>query len=113
MPRVIGTGLHVQDLARSVDFYTQVLGMKETARYELESLTEVVMTHPAVPDAATVMLLARTDHVGPPADGDGLNKLMFAVDDVRAACELLAAWGGEIEKAPAELAEHGVTMAMV
>ena len=113
MTHVIGTALNVQDLARAIDFYTNVLGMKESARYELESFNEVVMSSGEGSGAATIMLVERPDHSGPYTLGDGLYKVMIDVDDVRLTCERVTKWGGTIEVQPAELPAHGVTMAMV
>lgn len=113
MPRVIGTGLHVQDLGRAVDFYAEILGMKETARYELEGLTEVVMSFAFESQPVTLMLIQPKGEAGPDPLVDALNKIMLAVDDVRAICGRLDEWGCEIERPPTVLEEHGVTMAIV
>jgi lactoylglutathione lyase len=110
---VLGTALHVEDLGRSIDFYTNVLGMQESARYELESFNEVVMSSDGGSGTATIILVERPDHSGPYTLGDGLYKIMIDVDDVRLTCERVVRSGGTIEVQPTELPAHGVTMAMV
>jgi lactoylglutathione lyase len=107
---MLGTGLHVRNLTRSVDFYTEVLGAHEAGRYQLPELTEVSLSFGD--GQAALMLIERSDHAGPYAIGDGLNKLMLEVDDVQRACAGFAAWGCEIEKPPTPLPEHGVTVAI-
>jgi lactoylglutathione lyase len=113
MARIGGVGLHVQDLARSVDFYTQVLGMKETARYELAEFDEVLLGYGEGPDTPSMFLVGRADHEGPYSIGDGFYKVVLTVDDARAICDQVAAWGCAVERGPIDLPEHGLTMAMV
>jgi catechol 2,3-dioxygenase-like lactoylglutathione lyase family enzyme len=56
--RIVGTGYHVADLDRSLDFYTRILGMIETTRYEFPGITEVLLTY--VDDDAAPSALRRT-----------------------------------------------------
>ena len=63
--------------------------------------------------SATLLLIGPKDNALQYPLVDALNKVMLTVDDVRGICDKLEGWGCEIERPPAELEEHGVTMAMV
>lgn len=84
------TGIRVKDLERSVDFYTKVLGMKESGRSKIE------------PTGGEVVSLT-TDEGGPVLElnyygkgskfnteylvGEGVDHLAFQVDDLDKAAE--------------------------
>jgi hypothetical protein len=44
-PGILLVGLNVTDLQRSLDFYTKILGLKETRRYAFPQLTEVLLSY--------------------------------------------------------------------
>jgi lactoylglutathione lyase len=79
------TGIRVKDLKESVQFYTQVLGMKETGRSRIEqSKGEVVslITHEGGP-----VLELNYYESGSPFDkeyvpGEAMDHLAFQVDDL-------------------------------
>jgi lactoylglutathione lyase len=110
--RVVGVGVHVTDLDRSVEFYTSVLGMKEVARYEFEGITEVLVGFGDLGGAATVVLVDRAEHPGPYDMGTGFDRVLLMVDDVDATCERLRAFGCEVTKEPGASAEVPVRIAM-
>jgi catechol 2,3-dioxygenase-like lactoylglutathione lyase family enzyme len=79
------TGIRVKDLKQSVQFYTQILGMKETGRSRIEqSKGEVVnlITHEGGP-----VLELNYYESGSPFDseyvpGEAMDHLAFQVDDL-------------------------------
>ncbi len=93
-------GIGVSDLKRSVDFYTRVLGMKQTQVFKLDYMDEVVVAHEG---RSAVVLMHYTD-------GSARNyrdnpvKLVFYVTDPAGLIEAIRADGLEIthEPAPAE-----------
>jgi catechol 2,3-dioxygenase-like lactoylglutathione lyase family enzyme len=80
--RIIGTGLNVSDLDRSVDFYTRLLGFTESARHELDDLTEVVLAQDAGAPYPGVFLVARPGQVAP-VDPASWGRIVLGVRDVR------------------------------
>jgi predicted enzyme related to lactoylglutathione lyase len=54
-PLVLAVGFAVSNLQASVDFYTKVLGMKQTGEYDLGSLTEKVMQYSTGHGSAVVL----------------------------------------------------------
>ena len=93
-------GIGVSDLKRSVDFYTRVLGMRQTQVFKLDYMDEVVVAHEG---RSAVVLMHYTD-------GSARNykdnpvKLVFFVTDPAGLIEAIRADGLEIthEVAPAE-----------
>jgi len=79
------TGIRVKDLKQSVEFYTQILGMKEVGRSKIEQTKgEVVSltTHEGGP-----VLELNYYEKGSPFDteyiaGEGMDHLAFQVDDL-------------------------------
>jgi lactoylglutathione lyase len=111
-PRLVGVGLHVSDLDRSVDFYTNVLGMQQVARHDFEGVTEVLVGYGVPGESPSLVLVARAEHPSPLDVGTGFDRVLLIVDDVRATCEKLRAFGCDVTREPAELAGFPVLLAM-
>jgi lactoylglutathione lyase len=113
--RIAGLGLHVGDLARSVDFYTAALGMRVMARYEFDSLTEVLVGFGETGDAPSIVLVDRAGHTGPVGPGSGFDRVLVMIDDVAAVCARVHEHGGAVTREPDAPAGLGVpvTIAMV
>ena len=90
-------GIGVSDLARSTDFCSRVLGMKQTATFKLDYMDEVVVAHEG---RNAVVLMHYTD-------GSARNyrdnpvKLVFYVTDPRGLTERIRAEGLEVLHEPA------------
>jgi lactoylglutathione lyase len=110
-PRLVGVGLHVDDLERSVAFYTTVLGMQVVARYEFEGLTEVLVGYGAQGESPSVVLVDRADH-GPVDAGTGFDRLLVIVDDIQEVLDRLRAFGCEVTKEPGAPTEFPAMLAM-
>jgi lactoylglutathione lyase len=93
-------GIGVSDLKRSVDFYTRVLGMRQTQVFKLDHMDEVVVAHEG---RSAVVLMHYTDGSAPNYK-DNPVKLVFFVTDPAGLIEAIRADGLEIthEAAPAD-----------
>lgn len=89
-------GIGVSDLARSADFYSRVLGMKETQRFHLDHMDEIVLAHEG---RNAVVLMHWTDGSLPNYAGNPV-KLVFSVTDPAALAERIRAEGLEITQEP-------------
>jgi lactoylglutathione lyase len=110
---IVGTGYHVTDLARSLDFYTRVLGLVETTRYEFPGVTEVLLKYEDALAAPAVVLVHRDDAPGPFDHGNAYGRLIVTVPDVTSLCEQVRAEGLDIEMEPFALEDQGLVIAMV
>src|ERR1700758_3668190 len=89
-------GIGVSDLARSADFYSRVLGMKETQRFHLDYMDEIVLAHEG---RNAVVLMHWTDGSSPNSPGNPV-KLVFNATDPAALAERIRAEGLEITREP-------------
>ena len=98
-----GVGIGVSDLIRSADFYSRVLGMKQTATFTLDHMEEIVLAHEG---RSAVILMHYTDGSAPRYK-DNPVKLVFYVGDPAAVAERIGAAGFEITREPAPVASMG------
>jgi lactoylglutathione lyase len=102
LPVLGAVGIGVSDLAKSTDFYTRVLGMKQTATYKLSMMDEVVVAYDS-PRGSSIVLMHYTD-------GRTINykdlpvKLVVYVADAKALFEKIRAEKLVITREPAPLA---------
>lgn len=108
---IIGIGLNVSDLERSVDFYTRFLGMQEAGRLDFGDGTEVPMRSGRGDDAALLMLVASAERPVSASPADW-GRVVVGIDDVASAVDDLRVAGHTVED-PVVLAELGVTVAFV
>ena len=106
-PNSLGAvGIGVSDLARSVDFYSRVLGMTQTQTFELDYMDEVVLAYEG---RSAVVLMHYTD--GKPHNYKDLPvKLVLYVTDPKAVAEAIRADGLEITREPAPIESLGGAM---
>ena len=93
------TMLRVGDLERSVKFYTNLFGLKETRRRDVPE-GKYTLVFLAFAEGATELELTYnygTDHY---EIGTGFGHLAFGLPDVTAACEKLRAAGAKITREP-------------
>jgi lactoylglutathione lyase len=110
--RLLHTMIRVKDLDRSVRFYTQVLGLKESRRTVLEKA-----------DATLVFLVDRAgrhpieltfNHDGRDYElGNQFGHLAFGVEDLDAARKELGEHGVEFSRGPYQVREGGSRIAFV
>ena len=95
--RILHTMLRVGDLDRSVNFYTQVLGMRELSRqdYPAGEFTLVFLVYGEKWNS-TVLELTYNWGVSEYELGTAFGHIAIEVPDVYAACEKMRAAGGKI-----------------
>ncbi len=90
----------VLDLHKSVSFYTNVLGMKETMRRTLPSGTVIVMLNSGG-ETEVELTYRRQEGAAAPSSRDvGLRHIAFFVDDVDIAVSTLKEKGVEFYREP-------------
>lgn len=97
------TGIGVSDLARSVDFYTRVLGMKQLQTFKLDYMDEVVVAH----EGRTAVVLMHYTDGSARNYKDNPVKLVFYVTDPKAVAERIRADGLEITREPTPIETLG------
>lgn len=108
------TSVFVDDQARALDFYTNILGFQKKTDIPLGDASWLTVVSPEQPDG-TELLLEPSDH---PAEKpykmalveDGIPATSFAVDDVQAEFDRLRSNGVRFTQEPAEFG--GVTTAV-
>jgi lactoylglutathione lyase len=105
-------GIVAQDLDRTIDFYTSIIGLQEVQRIDVpdKNLLEVILTFPGGRGAA-VVLMQFSDEADRSYKEDG-GKLVFQVGDCIAVTEAARAAGHEVTREPGEYPGFG-TIAMV
>ncbi|WP_298610245.1 lactoylglutathione lyase [uncultured Thiothrix sp.] len=95
--RILHTMLRVGDLDRAVQFYTQVLGMRELSRqdYPAGEFTLVFLGY-GEKSNSTVLELTYNWGVAEYELGTAFGHIAIEVPDVYAACEKMRAAGGKI-----------------
>ena len=108
--RILHTMLRVGDLDRSIDFYTNVLGMKLLRRkdYPGGKFTLAFVGYDSE-DRSAVLELTYNWGVDKYEVGSGYGHIAIEVDDAYAACDAAAAKGGKILR-PAGPMSHGSTV---
>lgn len=101
------TNVFVDDQARALDFYTNVLGFVKKHDVPLGNARWLTVTSPGEPDG-TELLLEPSDHpaVGPFREAlvdDGIPYASFGVEDVRAEYERLTALGVRFTQPPTQM----------
>jgi lactoylglutathione lyase len=99
-------GIGVSDMKRSVDFYTRVLGMKQTQTFKLPHMDEVVVGYEG---RTAVVLMHYTDGSAQHYANNPV-KLVFNVTDAGTLAEAIRADGCEITREPAPVPEFGNTV---
>ena len=80
-----GFGINVLDLDRSVEFYTDALGLEEKTKIDLGELHEVLVAGPE--DRTTILLVKHAERTDVPVPGNGFEKIVLVTDDVEALYE--------------------------
>ncbi|MDT8399252.1 MAG: lactoylglutathione lyase [Pseudomonadales bacterium] len=105
--RILHTMLRVTDLERSIDFYTQVLGMQLLSRKDFPDarFTLVFLGYGSEADSAVIELTHNweTDHYDL---GNAFGHVAIGVDDPYRVCAEISAKGGNVVR-PAGPMKHG------
>ena len=107
---MLHTMIRVTDLDRSITFYTEVLGMKLFRRNDFPAgrFTLAFVGYGHEPDDGSLELTHNwdTDHY---ELGNAFGHVALGVEDIVAACDGIAAKGGEVVRPPGPM-KHGTTL---
>lgn len=108
--RILHTMLRVTDLERSIDFYTEVLGMQLLRRkdYPEGRFTLAFLSYGPESEQAALELTHNWDTKAYEL-GSAYGHVAIAVDDVYGACEKITQRGGVVTR-PAGPMQHGSTI---
>lgn len=108
--RILHTMLRVTNLERSIDFYTNILGMRLLRQkdYPDGKFTLAFVGYEDESDA-TAIELTHNWGVDDYEHGNAFGHIAIEVDDVYQACEKIAAAGGVVTR-PAGPMKHGSTI---
>lgn len=108
--RFLHTMLRVGNLQASINFYTEVMGMRLLRQkdYPDGKFTLAFLGYGDESDT-TVLELTHNWETNSYELGNGFGHLAIAVDDVYAACEKIRAAGGNIVREPGPM-KHGSTI---
>ena len=108
--KFLHTMIRVGDLERSVDFYTRLLGMKETRRRDVPE-GKYTLVFVGYGDEASDCMIELTYNYGVEKYemGSAFGHLAIGTDDIYGTCDRLAAEGVKIPRPPGPL-KHGTTV---
>jgi len=108
--RILHTMLRVGDLDRSLDFYTNVLGMKLLRRKDYpEGRFTLAFVGYQDEEAGAVLELTHNWDTSRYEIGTGYGHVALAVDDAARACEMVRARGGKVTREAGPM-KHGSTV---
>ena len=108
--RMLHTMIRVGDLETSIQFYTEVLGMKLLRRQDYPE-GEFTLAFVGYGDEATNTVIELTHNWGKSNYdlGDGFGHIALGVDDIYKVCDEIRARGGKITREPGPM-KHGATV---
>lgn len=108
--RILHTMIRVGNLQRSIDFYTQVLGMRLLRQkdYPDGRFTLAFVGYQEESEGAVIELTHNWDTEQYDL-GSGFGHIAIEVDDAYAACDKISAKGGKVVR-PAGPMKHGTTV---
>jgi len=113
--RLLHTMLRVKDLDKSLQFYTEQLGMKLLRKrdYPTGKFTLAFVGYGDETDSTVVELTHNWDQKEPYSLGSGFGHLAVGVPDVYKACERLASAGVKIPRPAGPMAHGGSVIAFI
>lgn len=96
--KLLHTRYRVQDLTRTVSFYTEVLGLEEVRRHKSPRGSELVFLK--APQSDELIEICQFDASGPVVVGPDLTHLAFEVEDLTAFAAHAAARGYPLSDGP-------------
>ena len=108
--RMLHTMIRVGDLQRSIDFYTQVLGMKLLRKVDYESgrFTNAFVGYDDESKTAVMELTHNWDTKSYDL-GNGYGHVAIQVDDAYKTCDEVKKRGGKVTREPGPM-KHGTTV---
>jgi lactoylglutathione lyase len=113
--RFLHTMIRVKDLDKSLQFYTEQLGMKLLRKrdYPTGKFTLAFVGYGDETDSTVIELTHNWDQAEPYSLGTGFGHLAVSVPDVYKACEKLAAAGVKIPRPAGPMAHGGSVIAFI
>src|SRR3989440_11878641 len=113
--RLLHTMLRVKDLDKSLQFYTEQLGMKVLRKrdYPTGKFTLAFVGYGDETDSTVIELTHNWDQKEPYSLGSGFGHLAAGVPDVYKACERLASAGVKIPRPAGPMAHGGSVIAFI
>ena len=108
--RMLHTMLRVQDLDKSLRFYTELLGMKLLRKndYPGGRFTLAFVGYGDEKDTAVIELTHNWDQAEPYTIGSGYGHIALGMPDIYAACDQLQKAGVKVPRPPGPM-KHGST----
>jgi lactoylglutathione lyase len=108
--RLLHTMLRVGNLERSLDFYTNVLGMQLLRKHDYpEGRFTLAFVGYGAEDNNTVIELTHNWDTAEYDLGNGFGHLAIEVDDAKKACDAVRAKGGKVTREAGPM-KHGTTV---
>lgn len=109
--RMLHTMIRVRDLDQSLDFYTNLLGMKKLREmdYPEGKFSLVFVGYGDEKDHAVIELTYNWDRDTPYQLGDGFGHIAIGVEDIYKTCKTLKDNGAKITREPGPM-KHGTTV---
>ncbi|RYD31064.1 MAG: VOC family protein, partial [Verrucomicrobiaceae bacterium] len=104
--RLLHTRYRVADLARTVQFYTEVLGLKEVRRHKSPRGSELVFLE--TPGSEELIEICQYDGSGPVVVGADLTHLAFEVENLDAFAKHAASKGYPLSDGPTQSSSGSV-----
>ena len=113
--RLLHTMLRVKDLDKSLNFYTELLGMKLLRKrdYPTGKFTLAFVGYGEETDSTVIELTHNWDQAEPYNLGSAFGHLAIGVPDVYKACERLGAAGVKIPRPAGPMAHGGSVIAFI
>ena len=113
--RLLHTMIRVKDLDKSLNFYTELLGMKLLRKrdYPTGTCTLACVGYGDETDSTVIELTHNWDQAEPYALGTAFGHLAIGVPDVYKACEKLGAEGVKIPRPAGPMAHGGSVIAFI
>ena len=109
--RLLHTMIRVQNLDRSIDFYTRILGMKVIRRkdYKDGEFTNVFVGYGEESEDTVIELTYNWDPKEPYTHGTGFGHIAIGVFDIYDICKNMEIEGVTITRSPGPM-KHGATI---
>ena len=113
--RFLHTMLRVKDLDKSLNFYTELLGMKLLRKrdYPTGKFTLAFVGYGEETDSTVIELTHNWEQAEPYALGSAFGHLAIGVPDIYGTCERLAKDGVKIPRPPGPMKHGGSVIAFV
>ena len=108
--KLINTMIRVVDLDKSIEFYTEALGMELLRKHDYpEGKFTLAFVGFGDEDSNAVVELTHNWETGSYDLGNGFGHIAIGAPDIAAACERVREYGGQVTREPGPM-KHGSTV---